>query len=61
MLFCVFLIVIGMQPPNQQAVWIVGGAVGSLVAVWFASERKRFPGPPRIKPMEVETSGGRER
>jgi amino acid transporter len=50
-LFCVFLIVIGMQPPNQQAVWLVGGAVGLLAAAWFGFERKRFSGPPQIKPL----------
>jgi amino acid transporter len=48
-LFCAFLIVIGMQPPNQQAVWIVGGAAALLAAIWFGFERKRFRGPPRIK------------
>jgi amino acid transporter len=44
---CAFLIVVGMQPPNQQAVTIVGGAVGLLCLVWFGVERKRFKGPPR--------------
>ena len=43
---CVFLIVIGMQPPNEQAVKIVGAAVGLLLVVWFGYERKRFQGPP---------------
>ncbi|HAM71796.1 MAG TPA: amino acid permease [Verrucomicrobiales bacterium] len=43
---CLFLIVIGMQPPNEQAIWIVGGAVGLLLVVWFGLERKRFKGPP---------------
>jgi len=43
---CVGLIVIGMQPPNQQAVWIVGGAVVALVAIWFGFERTHFRGPP---------------
>ena len=47
-MFCLFLIVVGMQPPNQQAVGIVGGAVGLLAVVWFALERKRFRGPPRL-------------
>ena len=47
-LFCLFLIVVGMQPPNQQAVGIVGGAVVLLAVVWFALERKRFRGPPRL-------------
>lgn len=49
---CVFLIVIGMQPPNQQAVVIVGGALVLLLAVWFGLERKRFAGPPQIRPEE---------
>ncbi len=46
--FCLFLIVIGMQPPNQQAAWIVGGALVLLAVVWFGFERKRFRGPPRV-------------
>jgi amino acid transporter len=41
---CVFLIVIGMQPPNEQAVKIVGGTVVLLLA------RKRFKGPPPAAP-----------
>ncbi|MDB6032296.1 MAG: amino acid permease [Verrucomicrobiales bacterium] len=44
---CLFLIVIGMQPPNQQAVWIVGGVIVLMVVVWFGLERKRFKGPPQ--------------
>jgi hypothetical protein len=43
---CVFLIVIGMQPPNQQAAWIVGGAIGLLAIAWFGFVRTRFQGPP---------------
>ncbi len=45
---CAFLIVIGMQPPNQQAVWIVGGVLVLLGIAWFAFERRRFRGPPQI-------------
>ncbi|MBI4664380.1 MAG: amino acid permease [Verrucomicrobia bacterium] len=45
---CVFLIVIGMQPPNDQAVWIVGGAVLLLLMIWFGLERRRFKGPPNV-------------
>lgn len=48
-LFCAFLIVVGMQPPNQQAAWIVSAAIVLLAGVWFAWERRRFPGPPRMK------------
>ncbi len=43
---CLFLIVIGMQPPNEQAAYIVGGAVALLALTWFAFVRKRFQGPP---------------
>jgi amino acid transporter len=43
---CVFLIVIGMQPPNQQAVRIVGGAIALLGIAWFGFVRTRFQGPP---------------
>ena len=46
---CGFLIVIGMQPPNEQAVWIVGGAVGLLLIVWFGLEQRRFKGPPQVQ------------
>jgi amino acid transporter len=45
---CAFLIVIGMQPPNEQAVKIVSGSVALLTLVWFVFERKRFRGPPQI-------------
>ena len=48
-LFCAFLIVVGMQPPNEQAAWIVGGALALLAVVWFAFERKRFRGPPAME------------
>jgi amino acid transporter len=44
---CVGLIVIGMQPPNQQSAWVVGGAVLVLCAAWFGIARHRFPGPPQ--------------
>lgn len=44
----VFLLLIGVQPPNQQAVGVVGGTTGVMLAVWFGWERRRFTGPPRI-------------
>ncbi len=42
------LILIGMQPPNDRSVWVVGTSAVILGLVWFGSERRRFPGPPRI-------------
>ena len=46
---CLFLIVIGMQPPNQQAFWIVGAVVLLLALTWFTFERRRFQGPPKAE------------
>ena len=46
---CLFLLVIGVQPPNQQALWIVGGAALTQVVVWFGFERRRFQGPPQMR------------
>jgi amino acid transporter len=43
---CVGLIVIGMQPPNDKAVWIFGGTTIVLAAGWFGFARRVFPGPP---------------
>jgi hypothetical protein len=40
------LVVIGMQPPNDQAVYVVGGMTVALLAGWFAVARRTFPGPP---------------
>jgi len=45
---CGFLIVIGLQPPNQQAVPIVGGTMAALLAIWYGYERKNFKGPPQV-------------
>ena len=44
---CGLLFVIGVQPPNDKALAIVGGAVVLLTLAWWACERKRFRGPPR--------------
>jgi hypothetical protein len=43
---CVFLVVIGVQPPNHQALPILGGTTVVMLAVWFGFERRRFQGPP---------------
>jgi hypothetical protein len=44
---CGLLIVIGMQPPYDKAVWTIGGMIVVLTAVWFGGECRRFAGPPR--------------
>ncbi len=43
---CAFLVVLGVQPPNQQALPILAATVGLMVVVWFGLERRRFKGPP---------------
>lgn len=43
---CVGLIVIGMQPPNDQTLWVVSGTVVFLFCWWWLIARHTFPGPP---------------
>ena len=43
---CLFLLVLGVQPPNQQALPILAGTLGLMLVLWFAVERRRFKGPP---------------
>lgn len=54
---CGGLIVIGMQPPNEKALYVVVGAVVALAVLWFGAARTRFPGPPTT-PREGETDAG---
>jgi amino acid transporter len=43
---CVGLIVVGVQPPNERASWVVGGVGLVLAVAWFGYARHRFTGPP---------------
>lgn len=43
---CVGLLVIGVQPPNEKALYVVGGMVAALAVGWIAIARRTFPGPP---------------
>jgi len=43
------LVVLGMQPPNGKAAWMVGGLALLLAVEWFAGIRNRFQGPPQIQ------------
>jgi amino acid transporter len=45
---CLVLIGIGVQPPNERALRVVGGMVVVLGLVWIGGERSRFPGPPHL-------------
>lgn len=40
------LIVIGIQPPNEDAAYVLLGVVVFLALYWFAFARRHFPGPP---------------
>jgi amino acid transporter/thiamine kinase-like enzyme len=39
---CAALILLGMQPPNEVAVWVVGAMVIGLLALWFGYFRMSF-------------------
>lgn len=43
---CVGLIVIGMQPPNDRSIWVVGGLAVVLLLGWRLHAKRHFPGPP---------------
>ncbi len=45
---CLILVGIGVQPPNERAIWVVGGMAVVLGLVWIGGERSRFPGPPHL-------------
>jgi amino acid transporter len=67
LLGCAFLLAIGVQPPNEKALWIVLGTWGLTAAVWFGVMRHRFQGPPPTllgvhrrtpaKPVETAVAG----
>ena len=42
----VFIFIVGIQPPNDKALYVTVIFFLLLVAVWFAFERNRFKGPP---------------
>jgi amino acid transporter len=54
---CLVLVIIGVQPPNDQALWIVLGCLGVAAAVWFGVERRRFAGPPVMSARAPERDG----
>ena len=42
----VFIFAVGIQPPNDKALWVTVAFFALLVVIWFAIERNRFKGPP---------------
>jgi amino acid transporter len=46
---CGLLVIIGMQPPNEKAAFVVAGMIVALLSGWFAFARKSFPGPPHCR------------
>jgi amino acid transporter len=50
---CVVLIIVGMQPPNERSIWVVGTTALVLAAAWFGIARHRFPGPPQAALDEI--------
>jgi amino acid transporter len=56
---CCGLIVIGMQPPNEKAAWVVLGTAGMLAVIWFFVARHSFRGPPcDLKTFQSEGQSG---
>jgi amino acid transporter len=43
---CGAVVVLGVQPPNEKAAFVVGGMGAALAVLWVAAARRHFPGPP---------------
>jgi amino acid transporter len=42
---------IGVQPPNDKALWITLGVCAAMAVIWFGHTRRSFRGPPHIQRM----------
>ena len=42
----ILIFILGIQPPNDKALWIVIGFFVLTAVVWFGFEQRRFKGPP---------------
>ena len=49
------LLIIGVQPPNDQAIWIVRGLVVWLILQWVVWTQYRFKGPPLSADMLTQS------
>ncbi len=43
---CAGLFVVGIQPPNRVALWVLLGFVAALAVMWWGGASRNFPGPP---------------
>jgi hypothetical protein len=41
------IFVVGVQPPNNKALWITVAFLGAMAVIWFAAIKGRFQGPPQ--------------
>lgn len=46
---CGLLVVIGVQPPNEKAAYVLAGMVAVLATGWLLFARHTFPGPPHTR------------
>jgi amino acid transporter len=44
---CLGIIYVGVQPPNDKALSVLGITLVATAAIWFGLERRRFRGPPQ--------------
>jgi amino acid transporter len=44
------LVWIGVQPPNEKALWVTAGMAGLLFVSWWGGVRRQFRGPPVMSP-----------
>jgi amino acid transporter len=43
---CGIILLVGVQPPNEQNLWTIAASLILTAVVWLAHERRRFRGPP---------------
>jgi amino acid transporter len=53
---CLALIAIGMHPPNEKSIWIIGGVLLLMAITWFAGVKDRFAGPPEALAAHATSS-----
>jgi hypothetical protein len=51
------LLLVGMQPPNDKALWITLGAVVLTIGLWYGVMRGSFAGPPQGVLLEQRRTG----